>query len=102
MTASGNGMRLDAEGFLENPEDWSEDAAQALARLTGLDRLTERHWRVIRFLRSFYQEQGRAPLNNQIKKGTGLSIMEIEELFPGGVKRGARRIAGLPNPKTCM
>ena len=25
--------------------------------------------------------------------------MEMEALFPGGIKYGARRLAGLPNPK---
>jgi tRNA 2-thiouridine synthesizing protein E len=30
-----------------------------------------------------------------------LSLMEMESLFPGGIKHGARRLAGLPNPRSC-
>jgi sulfur relay (sulfurtransferase) DsrC/TusE family protein len=60
-----------------------------------------RDWRVVRFLRDFYSYQRRAPLNNLIKKGTGISLQELESLFPGGIKYGARRLAGLPNPKAC-
>jgi sulfur relay (sulfurtransferase) DsrC/TusE family protein len=29
-------------------------------------------------------------------------LLEIEKLFPGGIKYGARRVAGLPNPKNCL
>jgi sulfur relay (sulfurtransferase) DsrC/TusE family protein len=52
-------------------------------------------------LREYYLQNGRAPLNRQLKAGLGMSLMEIESLFPGGLKLGARRLAGLPNPKTC-
>ena len=31
-----------------------------------------------------------------------MSLLEVEALFPGGIKYGARRIAGLPNPKACL
>ena len=41
-------------------------------------------------------------MSRDIKKGTGLSLLEIERLFPGGLKGGARRLAGLPNPRGCM
>jgi tRNA 2-thiouridine synthesizing protein E len=63
--------------------------------------LADTHWQVIRFLREYYLQNGRAPLNRQLKAGLGMSLMEIESLFPGGLKLGARRLAGLPNPKTC-
>ena len=61
--------RLDEEGFLLEPDDWSEEVALVLARKTGLEELTDKHWLVIRFLRGFYLDQGRAPLNKQLKKG---------------------------------
>jgi sulfur relay (sulfurtransferase) DsrC/TusE family protein len=57
---------------------------------------------VICFLRDFYDNNGRAPLNRELTKGSSLSLLQIERLFPDGIKRGARRIAGLPNPKNCL
>ena len=69
---------------------------------SGLDSLNENHWLVIRFLRKFYYDNGRAPLNRQLTVGTSMSMLTIETLFPGGIKNGARRIAGLPNPKVCL
>lgn len=76
--------------------------AEALARESGLSSLDEVQWRVVRFLRDFYHENGRSPLNRQLGKGTDMTLLELENLFPGGIKHGARRVAGLPNPKSCM
>jgi tRNA 2-thiouridine synthesizing protein E len=100
VVIGGREFLCDAEGFLWNPEDWSREVAEDLA---GKDNqvLTETHWRVLNFLRDYFMYNGRAPLNRQLAKGTGLSLLQIEELFPGGIKYGARRLAGLPNPKTC-
>jgi dissimilatory sulfite reductase related protein len=100
-SVAGRELVFDSEGFLLDPREWTEDVAEELARESGLTVLTETHWRVIRFLRQYFSENGRAPLHRQLKAGTGLSIMEIESLFPGGTKQGARRLAGLPNPRSC-
>ena len=92
---------FDNEGFFNDFSDWSEEVCLLLATESGLREFSEKQWRTLVFLRKFYADQGRAPLNNQLKKGTGLSLLELEKLFPGGIKNGARRLAGLPNPKTC-
>jgi TusE/DsrC/DsvC family sulfur relay protein len=97
----GREIAFDGEGFFWDYDDWSEQAARELAAESGLDELGDEHWRVIRFFREYYEYNGRAPLNRDIKKGTGMSLLELQRLFPGGLKLGARRLAGLPNPKTC-
>jgi tRNA 2-thiouridine synthesizing protein E len=101
-TVAGHAIYFDWEDFLWDPHDWNEAIALALAVESGLDGLDEIQWRVIRFMRSFYFHQGRAPMNKDLKKGTGLSLMELEALFPQGIRNGARRLAGLPNPKACV
>ena len=98
---AGRPIVFDEEGFFNDFDDWSEEIFKALAREDGIVEITENHWRVIRFFREFYDYNRRAPLNNQLRKGAGLSLLEIESLFPGGIKLGARRLAGLPNPKSC-
>jgi dissimilatory sulfite reductase related protein len=40
-------------------------------------------------------------LNHKIKQGTGFSMMALERMFPGGIKYGACRLAGMPNRKGC-
>jgi dissimilatory sulfite reductase related protein len=101
-TVAGHAIYFDWEDFFWDPQDWNEAIALALAAECGMDGLAEIHWRVIRFMRDFYFSQGRAPMNQDLKKGTGLSLMELEALFPQGIRNGARRLAGLPNPKACV
>lgn len=98
---AGREIVFDSEGFLVDTLQWTEEVARILAQESGLAVLTDTHWQVIRFLREYYLQNGRAPLNRQLKSGIGMSLLEIESLFPGGLKLGARRLAGLPNPKTC-
>jgi tRNA 2-thiouridine synthesizing protein E len=92
---------FDDEDFFEDFEDWNEKVFEALAHEIGISPITDQHRQVVRFLREFYAYNGRAPLNNQLRKGTGITLLELERLFPDGIKLGARRLAGLPNPKTC-
>jgi TusE/DsrC/DsvC family sulfur relay protein len=98
---AGREIFFDNEGFLWKPEDWTGEVAEVLAAESGLDNISETQWRIIRFLRDFYFYNGRAPMNRDIKAEVGLSFKEMEGLFPGGIRKGARRLSGLPNPKTC-
>ncbi len=98
----GREIYFDREGFFWEARDWDEEVAMILIREAGLAELTETHWKVLRFFREYYFYHGRAPLNRHLKEGTGLSLQVLEELFPGGIRQGARRLAGLPNPKSCF
>jgi tRNA 2-thiouridine synthesizing protein E len=98
---AGREIVFDADGFFNDFYDWSEAAFRVLAEESGLVCITEQHLRVVRYLREFYAYHGRSPLNRQIKEGSGLSVLEVQHLFPEGIKQGARRLAGLPNPKSC-
>ena len=99
---AGQDIEFDDEGFFMDDSQWSEDACRELCVREGLTEMEDEHWRVLYAYRDFYAYNGRAPLNKDLKKSTGMSIMEMERLFPGGLKHGARRLCGLPNPKTCQ
>lgn len=98
---AGRTLVLDKEGFLRNPEDWTEEVARCLAEDIGLKEIKDIHWQVIAFMRDYYFHNGRAPMNRDLKAGIGMPLLELEALFPGGIRLGARRVAGLPNPKSC-
>ena len=92
---------FDHDGYIQNPFMWSEEVARFLANEVGLKTLSEAHWRVLRFVRDYYLEEGKEPMNHKIKLGTGMTIREIENLFPEGIARGVKRLAGLPKGKGC-
>jgi dissimilatory sulfite reductase related protein len=100
-TILGLDIAFDEQGFLWDPLQWTQELAEVLAKESGMEKVSDRHWMILRFLREYYLQNGRAPLNRQIKQGTGISLLEMEALFPGGIKYGARRFAGLPNPRSC-
>ena len=98
---AGKEIITDMDGFIQNPSMWSAEVARVMAREIGIESLNEKQWRVLRFIRNYYLKEGKEPMNHKIKLGTSMSIKEIESLFPGGIARGARRLAGLPKPRGC-
>ena len=96
-------LQLNEEGFLTNPEEWTEDLALFLARTEeNLDELTDEHWSVIRFIRGHYEEKNSSPIVRAVCRSTGLPLKRVYELFPSGPARGACKLAGLPKPDGCV
>ncbi len=103
VTANGRTHDLNEEGFLQHPEEWTEEVAAALARAEeGLESLSAEHWAVINFIRQHYLQTNLAPMVRSICKTTGLPLKRIYELFPSGPAKGACKLAGLPKPDGCV
>lgn len=103
VTANGQTHELNEEGFLQHPEEWTEEVAAALARAEeGLENLSAEHWAVINFIRQHYLQTNLAPMVRSICKTTGLPLKRIYELFPSGPAKGACKLAGLPKPDGCV
>ena len=95
-------IQIDEDGFIQEPEKWNEAVAKAIAETEEVEELTDDHWKVINYLRDYYQEYGVAPMVRKLCKETGVSLKEIYELFPSGPAKGACKIAGLPKPTGCV
>jgi tRNA 2-thiouridine synthesizing protein E len=95
-------LDVDAEGFLQNPAQWTEEIAHGIARGAGIDPLTDRHWLVIRFMRDTYLARGEAPTIRTLGKESGVAIKELYQLFPKGPAKLAAKIGGIPKPKGCI
>ncbi|MDR2868701.1 MAG: TusE/DsrC/DsvC family sulfur relay protein [Bacteroidales bacterium] len=103
MAQLGNyNVELDGDGFMEDPSLWNDEIAVEIAKVDGITDLTENHWKVIRLIRTSFEEKGMAPMVRALCKESGLKLKEIYELFPLGPARGACRIAGLPKPDGCV
>jgi tRNA 2-thiouridine synthesizing protein E len=94
---------LDAEGYLVEPGDWTEELAEVFARQENIS-LTEDHWDVIRFMREFYEEHQIAPDARYVIKhlsdrlGPG-SRNVLFKLFPYGYVKQSCKIAGMKRPR---
>jgi len=95
-------VEVDEDGFVQEPDKWSEELALVIAKTEEVEDLTEDHWKVINYLRSYYQEFGIAPMIRKLCKETGFQLKYIYELFPSGPAKGACKIAGLPKPTGCV
>ncbi len=92
----------DNDGFLLQMSNWSREIAEELARKNDLGPLCDDHWRVIEYVKIYYQENGVGPPIVKIGKATGFTADYICKLFPCGVAKGAYRLAGLPRPSGCL
>lgn len=100
---NGKKITVDEDGFLQNPEAWDERVAEWMAvNLEGISQLTERHWKMIKYLRGYWETYGVCPPLRMVTKQTGESLEKIYELFPHGPAMGACKIAGAPKPTGCV
>ncbi len=102
LTMLDTALDVDAEGFLQKPEQWSEELAAEIARTNGIAALTDGHWKVIRFMRNRYLQAGSVPSIRTLGKESGVDIKELYKLFPKGPAKLAAKIGGIPKPKGCI
>ena len=95
-------VELDGEGFLTDPEQWSEELGIEIAHANGIAELTPRHWLVVRFMRERYLATGTAPSIRALGKESGVPVKELYELFPKGPAKLAAKIGGIPKPRGCI
>jgi|SRR3990167_1638504 len=93
----------DAEGYLVEPLNWTEEVAEELARQENIQ-LTEDHWDAIRFMREYYMERQiaadvRHVMKHLAQKHGAESRNKIFELFPYGYVKQACKIAGMKRPR---
>jgi tRNA 2-thiouridine synthesizing protein E len=101
-TIAGINVEVDAEGFLQQPEQWTREIAAEIAADAGILKLTERHWQVVEFMRNQYLETGNAPSIRSLGKESGVPIKELYQLFPKGPAKLAAKIGGIPKPRGCI
>ncbi len=113
IEVNGKIIETDEEGFLLNPDDWTEEVAEALVKqheAEGHRQVTETGWELIRYFREYYEEHMTHPTMHQLMKDKarleGRTFAEEEdyknflyELFPHGPIRMLCKLAGLPSPR---
>ena len=102
VTLAGVELEIDEDGFIQDPEAWTEGVAKELAETEQVSDLSEDHWKVVNYIRNYFLEFGSAPMIRKLCKETGFKLKAIYELFPTGPAKGACKIAGLPKPTGCV
>jgi TusE/DsrC/DsvC family sulfur relay protein len=95
-------IAVDAEGFLQDPADWSPELGEEIAHDAGIAELTDRHWQVVYYMRTTYLKTGTAPTIRTLGKASGVPVKELYQLFPKGPAKLAAKIAGIPKPRGCI
>lgn len=102
LELAGKSISFNDEGFMEDHTQWDENVAHEIASKVGLEELTDRHFKVLQFMRKAYEENGTGPTIRALTKQSGIPTKELYELFPNGPAKKAARIAGIPKPQGCI
>jgi len=92
----------DEEGYLVEPETWTEEIAHQFAAEEEIE-LTDEHWIVIKFMRDHHQKHQVTPdvrhAMKHLKELCGADRNRIFQLFPYGYVQQACKIAGMIRPR---
>ncbi|TKJ79039.1 sulfurtransferase TusE [Pseudomonas sp. CFBP13509] len=108
LTIGARTLDLDKDGYLVDLNEWSDEVANALAAVEGLE-LTADHWQILELLRQFYAEFQLSPATRPLIKYTALKLgpqkgnsLHLNTLFNGTPAKLAAKLAGLPRPTNCL
>jgi TusE/DsrC/DsvC family sulfur relay protein len=69
---NGHEVKVDAEGFLTDPQQWDEALGEVFAQRIGLE-MTDGHWAAVRFARSDFVATGETPTLRRMATAGGVS-----------------------------
>jgi tRNA 2-thiouridine synthesizing protein E len=98
-------VTYDPEGYLVDPMDWTREIAEGLALDEGLE-LTDEHWKVMGFMRDYYEEHHIAAdarftikfIADELGYGSA-ARKRLFELFPYGYVKQACKVSGMKRPR---
>lgn len=103
-----NSIPRDNEGYLLNPDDWSEELAEALALEAEVDLVGE-HREIVWFVRDYFEQHASVPEARKVLKfmkeqwGTEKATRKyLYTLFPRGYAQQACKVAGMRKPLKLM
>lgn len=94
MTSVQNVVDVDKDGFLIESRLWTRELAVMIAKEETIEKLSDKHWKIIQAMRDHYREFAAPPSMREVNNEN--KIFDVADLFPTMLV--AWRIAGLPNP----
>ena len=97
---AGVNVKVNAEGYFEDPTQWNKDMAIEMAGEYGIQ-LTDKHFAVLEFLRNKHMAGEQLTIRRVGQSGI-TDIKEFYQLFPGGPLKISSKLAGIPKPASCV
>jgi dissimilatory sulfite reductase related protein len=98
---AGKSIEVNDEGYLIDMNQWNKSVAEEIAKEEGITSLTEKHWKLIEYLRD-RETKGEALSIRGVGKSGIVDIKEFYGLFPGAPLKKATKIAGIKKPVSCI
>lgn len=110
ITVNGKTIETDNEGYLLNPQDWTEEVGLEMVKqheAEGHRKVNETGWMLIKFAHEFYEDHMRHPnMNELIRQHEKLEHktfrqendykQNLYDMFPHGPIRMIAKMAGIP------
>jgi TusE/DsrC/DsvC family sulfur relay protein len=93
-------IKVNAEGYFEDPAQWNKDMAIEMAGEYGIQ-LSDKHFAVLEFLRQKHMAGEQLTIRRVGASGI-TDIKELYQLFPGGPLKISSKLAGIPKPTSCV
>ena len=100
-TIAGATVDVNDEGFMTNPDQWTEEIGAALATAIEVQ-MSDDAWKAIRFMRDDFKAQGETPTIRRMTAVGGFDTKALFAMFPKKPAKKMAYIAGVPKPKGCV
>ena len=107
LEVNGTTIEANEQGYLLQPEQWSEDVCRAIAERDGVELFVD-HWELIWYFREYYQQNQSNPTMHTVVRTLGHKgdrfhdqiayEKHIYKLFPQDAVHEVCKLAGLPMP----
>ena len=104
----GKNIETNAQGFISNLNEWSEDYTQSMAAKDGI-KLYDDHWELILYFRDYFSENQISPTMHKVIRELGNKNLHFHDqkayekhiytLFPKDPTHEVCKLAGLPMPQ---
>jgi len=97
VTLGGIEVEIDEDGFIQEPDKWSNAVADDISKGEEAFPMTEEHWKVVNYLRDYFIKYEIAPPIRMLCKQTGLDLRRSISCFLPGLQKGPARSPVFPS-----
>lgn len=101
QTIAGVTVDVNDEGFMTNPDQWTEAIGAELAKAIEVE-MNDEAWAAIKFMREDFKAKGETPTIRRMTNEGGFDTKKLFALFPKKPAKKMAYIGGVPKPKGCV